>query len=145
MEGKNLGGRPTEYGERILELARQYRDAFFLPEDQRKDILGDEEVIPTKEGLALFIGISRETIYEWSSQDTKQEFSDIVNEIFSNQAKTLINKGLSGKFTPAITKVMLSKHGYREGIENMGKDGKDLIPENTLSKEETEQLKALLK
>lgn len=125
-------GRPTSYSQAILDLARMYLDN--LPED---------EVVHSIEGLADYIKIARSTIYEWISQEDKKDFSDIVELILSKQGKTLVNKGLDNKFSSAITKVMLSKHGYREGIENMGKDGKDLIPE-TISKEKAEELLALL-
>ena len=125
-------GRPTEYSQAILDLANMYLDN--LPEDEK---------LHSIEGLADYINIARSTIYEWISQEEKKDFSDIVEKILNKQGKTLINKGIVGEFTPAITKVMLSKHGYREGIEQMGKDGKDLIPE-TISKEEQIELLALL-
>lgn len=125
-------GRPTEYSQAILDLANMYLDN--LPEDEK---------LHSIEGLADYINIARSTIYEWISQEEKKDFSDIVEKILNKQGKTLINKGIIGEFTPAITKVMLSKHGYREGIEQMGKDGKDLIPE-TISKEEQIELLALL-
>lgn len=125
-------GRPTEYSQAILDLANMYLDN--LPEDEK---------LHSIEGLADYIDIARSTIYEWISQEEKKDFSDIVEKILNKQGKTLINKGIVGEFTPAITKVMLSKHGYREGIEQMGKDGKDLIPE-TISKEEQKELLALL-
>ena len=126
-------GRPTSYSQEILDLTREYLNN--LPED---------EVVHSIEGLADYIKIARSTIYEWISQEDKKDFSDIVELILSKQGKTLVNKGLDNKFSSAITKVMLSKHGYREGIENMGKDGKDLIPE-TFSDKEKEALLSLLK
>lgn len=109
--------RPTNYTPEIIAKANEY-----------KNILRptDDEVIPSIEGLALYIDIARSTIYDWISQEDKQEFSDIVSKILEDQAKTLINKGLTGKFNQSITKVMMSKHGYREGIEQMGKDGEKL-------------------
>ena len=114
-------GRPTEYSQAILDLARMYLDN--LPED---------EVVHSIEGLADYICINRDTIYNWASQEDKKAFSDIVEEVRHKQANTRINKGLTGAFTSPIAKVMLSKHGYREGIENMGKDGKDLIPDKII-------------
>lgn len=133
MAEKNKGGRPTSYSQEILDLARMYLAN--LPED---------EVVHSIEGLADYICINRDTIYDWASQEDKKEFSDIVEEVRHKQAKTLINKGLDNKFSSAITKVMLSKHGYREGIEQTGKDGKDLIPE-TITPEEKQALLNLLK
>lgn len=131
-------GRPSEYCDEILDKAREYLDN--LPED---------EVVHSKEGLALYIGISRDTIYEWCKSRKEDgtlkypEFSYIVEQVFSKQGKTLVNKGLENKFNSSITKVMLTKHEYREGIEQTGKDGKDLIPE-TLTQEEKEKLLLIL-
>ncbi len=121
------GGRPTDYSQSMIDLAIQYRDSFKLSKEERTELLGEEEVLPSKEGLSNFLGINRDTIYSWCSQEDKKEFSDIVEQIFNNQVKTLINKGLTGEFTSPIAKVMLSKHGYREGIEQMGKDGTELF------------------
>lgn len=99
--------RPSDYTPEILNKARAYRD----------NLLPIDEVVHTIEGLAEAMGITRTTIYDWISQDSKEEFSDIATEILSRQAKTLVNKGLDGKFNSSIAKVMLSKHGYREAID----------------------------
>lgn len=100
----HAGGRPTEYSQEILDKAKDYRDN--LPED---------EVVHSIEGLALHINLNRSTIYDWRSQEGKVEFSNIVEAILEKQGKTLVNKGLSGVFNSSISKVMLTKHGYREG------------------------------
>lgn len=109
-------GRPTSYTKEVLEKARQYRDNP-LPQD---------EVIHSIEGLADYINIARSTIYEWCSQDDKKEFSDIVENILEKQGKSLINNGLIGKFSAPITKVILTKHNYREGQEISGVNGEAL-------------------
>lgn len=80
--------------------------------------------IPTIEGLAYYLGTSRDILYDWESKDV--EFSYIMEDLRSKQADSLINKGLSGDYNPTIAKVLLTKHGYRDGTEIMGKDGKDL-------------------
>ena len=131
-------GRPSSYSEEILNKAKEYLEC--LPED---------EVVHSKEGLSLYIGVSRETIYTWCKEKNEDgtlkypEFLDIVEQVFAKQGKTLVNKGLENKFNSSITKVMLTKHEYREGIEQTGKDGKDLIPD-TLTKEEKEKLLSIL-
>lgn len=105
-------GRPTDYGPDIIAKAIEYRDN--LPKD---------EVMHSVEGLAIYIGIARSTVYEWVKDDAKKEFSDIFEDVLSRQGRTLINNGVSGKFNSTITKVMLTKHGYREGIEQSGEGG----------------------
>lgn len=117
IEKKHPGGRPTKYGDHILEKALEYHYSFRLPLEERTELLGDEEVVPTKEGLSLYLGIAYDTLFEWCSQDDKKEFSDIVGMIFTNQAKTLANKSLKGEFNSNISKLLLSKHGYHDKVD----------------------------
>lgn len=107
-------GRPTDYNDTLVEKAREYLTN--LPNDEK---------IHSIEGLADYINISRSNIYLWASQEDKIAFSDIVENIREKQGKRLINGGLGGDFNPSITKVMLTKHGYREGTD-VTTDGKAL-------------------
>lgn len=134
---KNKGGRPSKYGPDILKKVRVYIDSCV---DEEKQIVKQENEekgyvmyenrtvvkLPTIEGLAYFLEVSRETIYDWEKNN--QEFSDIIERLRTKQAMVLINNGISGLYNPTITKVLLTKHNYREGIESTGKDGKPLIP-----------------
>jgi hypothetical protein len=112
--------RPTIYTEDLLVKIREYRDL---------EMPHGDEVIHSIEGLAIYAGIARSTIYKWKDELGKGDFSDIVEEILEKQGSSLFNNGLNGKFSPTITKVILTKHGYREGIETTGKDGKDISVE----------------
>jgi hypothetical protein len=108
--------RPTDYSKEILDKAKVYLEV--LPED---------EVVHSIEGLSLYVGIARSTIYEWVSQKDKKEFSDIVSNILAKQGKTLINQSLNNKFNASISKMMLSKHGYVEKQEtDHTTNGKDI-------------------
>jgi len=102
------GGRPTKYDDDILVKAREYVDSFV---NVKKDA---DEVIPTIAGLSIVLKIDRTTVYDWADQDDKKEFSNIVRELMAKQELTLMNKGLSGAFNPNITKLALTKHGYRD-------------------------------
>lgn len=104
-----MAGRPTIYTPELIEAAHEY--------EKNWSTLYPDDVIPSLEGLALHIGISRDTIYDWKGQEGKEDFSDIVNKVMHNQAKTLINKGLKGTFNAPITKVILTKHGYRDAVD----------------------------
>ena len=84
--------------------------------------------LPSIEGFALYCGFNKDTLYEWEKQ--YKEFSDDMKVLRASQANILINKGITGEYNSIIAKVLLSKHGYREGIEQTGKDGEDLIPRN---------------
>jgi len=111
--------RPTIYSKEIIDKVREYKDLKMPYLD---------EVIHSIEGLAVYAGIARSTLYKWKDEKGKEEFSDIFEEVLEKQGMSLFNNGLIGKFAPTITKVILTKHGYREGIETTGKDGAALIP-----------------
>jgi hypothetical protein len=97
-------GRPTLYSPKILKKTREYLLNYTSYDD----------AIPSIAGLAVVLGISRKTIYEWARQDDKKEFCDILEEILSDQERTLINKGLKGDFNSNIVKLALGKHGYSD-------------------------------
>src|SRR3990167_951809 len=99
--------RPTIYSEDILEKTRDYSVNF--------SNYGD--VIPSVAGLAVHLKISRPTIYDWASQEDKQEFSYILDDILSDQERVLMNKGLTGEFNSNIVKLALGKHGYSDKTE----------------------------
>ena len=93
-------GAPLTYTQEILDKARGYLDAYHAQGD----------VVPQIAGLAVHIGKSRETIYEWAK--LYPEFSDVVDQVMINQQRVLINGGLSKEFSNAITALMLAKHGF---------------------------------
>ena len=150
-EGSCNCGRPTTYSQEILDKTKEYIENCDDDEIQQTvgmSVKGTELFktktivnLPTIEGLAYELKVSKNTIYEWEKIHT--EFSDVIDDLRAKQAKELVNKGLSGDYNPTIAKVLLTKHGYREGIEQTGKEGKDLIPE-TISKEQQDELLALL-
>lgn len=127
--------RPTDYKEELLEKARDYRANW--------NAIYPNDVVPSLEGLALHIGISRETIYAWEGQEGKEEFSDIVDVIRKGQAKELVNKGLKGDFNSSIAKVMLSKHGYSEKTEIDHTTKGEKIDNSDAVKELTQKLNEL--
>lgn len=140
-------GRPTIYGEEILIKTQEYIDScedevmeFHKTRGEKSD--GFERIlkvkIPTIEGLALFLSINKDTVYDWRGK--YEEFSDLIDKLLRKQANALISKGLSGEYNPTIAKVLLTKHGYREGTEHSGVEGKDLIPD----KQSTEKADAVL-
>lgn len=100
-------GRPTKSTDELIQSAWDYVDGGW-------EAVGDK--VPSVAGLACEIGVSRETCYAWAKENQNQ-FSDILNAIAKTQERELLNNGLIGKFNPPITKMMLSKHGYSDKVE----------------------------
>lgn len=99
---KHAGGRPTVATPENVAKAQEY-----VLEGYK-----EEEVIPTVEGLALWLGISKESLY------ARDEFSDVLGVLKNKQARSLLNKGLTGDYSAVIAKLLLSsKHGYVEKNE----------------------------
>lgn len=117
--------RPTSYSDEVLNKTKDYVTSC---QDVEVQIISGESAkftaykqkltvkLPTIEGLAGFLGIHKDTIYEW--EKIHSEFSDVINILRSNQARELINKGLSGDYNPIIAKLLLMKHGYTDKVEN---------------------------
>jgi hypothetical protein len=100
-------GRPTIYNEKLVEEARKYVDGGWQE-------AGDP--VPSVAGLACEIGVNRETLRLWS-KDESNDFFGILNEIMQIQERSLLKGGLQGDFNPSITKMMMTKHGYSDRVE----------------------------
>lgn len=103
-------GRPTLYCPAILELTRLYIDNYQEHGD----------AIPSIAGLALILGIRRETIHVWCGEEGKEEFSNIIEQLLAKQEQVLISQGLKGTYNATITKLILTKHGYSDKQETIG-------------------------
>lgn len=104
--------RPTKLTDELIKDAEAY---IYSIDGEPAGWTGPDIVVPTIEGLAVYLHVSRDSIYEWVKSNTT--FSDIIEDIRAEQARTLVNKGLSGAFNSTITKLMLNKHGYVEKNE----------------------------
>ncbi len=109
-----MAGRPSKYTPEIVEQARLYIQNY----------AEHGHAIPSIVGMAVVIGISKSTLYDWSDQEGN-EFSDILDECMDNQEVKLMNGGLSGDFNASIAKLALGKHGYSDKADNTltGSDG----------------------
>jgi hypothetical protein len=101
-------GRPTDYTPELVEAAWAYANGGW------RDV-GDK--VPSIAGLACEIGVHRETCRLWAKDESKVFFG-ILNRIAETQERELLNKGLDGAFNAPITKMMLTKHGYSDAVDN---------------------------
>ncbi len=136
-------GRPSLYNKEILEKTIGYIETCGETHEIKtkpviKDgLVGDEEYVkariklPTIEGLSLALNINPDTIYSWRKEEDKQEFSELIDRLLKKQADMLIEYGLSGEYNPTIAKVLLTKHGYREGIDATTNDKEINTPQFT--------------
>lgn len=105
----NSGGRPTKFTLEILEMAKTYIEKC----EDKTESFKLKVSLPTLEGLARLLNVSRDTIYAYGKAN--KEFSDILEDVRAEQAKRLIDNGLSGVYNPTIVKLILSsKHGFVE-------------------------------
>jgi hypothetical protein len=117
------GGRPTLFTDELMLKAWDY-------------VNGDYETIyahgiPSHLGLCEALGITKQTLYRWRGEDGKGEFSDMLDFCLSRQHNLLIGKGLSGDFNSTISKLVLSKHGYADRVEQSGVDGGSIKTDTT--------------
>lgn len=92
--------RPTKYNDEIIEKAEDYIKNY--------KALGDE--IPMVDGLALELGIHRDTVNDWERK--YPEFSDIVRTLMTHQGRKLMNGSLNGEFREkTATLALSSNHG----------------------------------
>lgn len=98
-------GRPTKYSEEILTKS----------EDYIANHLKYGDPVPTIEGLACELDLSRPTLYDWGNKHP--DFSYILEKLMSKQGRKLLAGGLTGEFNAPFAKMMATKHGYSDRIE----------------------------
>jgi hypothetical protein len=108
-------GAPSKYTPELLEKAWNY---------VRGGWIEAEDAVPSIEGLCCEIGISVKTAYNWE-EDEDKDFLQVLDTLRALQGRGLINNGLKGAFNPSISKMLLTKHGYSDKIEqdNTSSDG----------------------
>jgi hypothetical protein len=77
-------GRPTLYRPEIIDEINEYL----------KEAVPENMDIPTVEGIALKLGISKDTLYEWAK--IHPEFSDALGRLKMEQKQHLIKAGIFG-------------------------------------------------
>jgi hypothetical protein len=90
--------RPTKYNDKMIEKAEDYIKNYITYGDQ----------IPMIDGLALELGVHRDTINEWGR--VYPEFSDVVRTLMTHQGRKLMNGSLNGEFKERTATLALSSH-----------------------------------
>ena len=101
-------GRPTKYNDEMLQRCIKYANGGYEQE-------GD--IIPSMAGLSVALGVVTSTLYEWVKK--YPQFSNMFADLMANQQRILLNGGMSGQFNSTITKLVLSKHGYSDRVEQV--------------------------
>jgi len=96
--------RPTDYTPEIQAAADAYVDGGFIE-------LGD--VVPSRAGLAVEIGCSRQTLKNWEVND---EFLGTLDRLSFLQERISLNGGLKGDLNSTIVKLLLANHGYSDKV-----------------------------
>lgn len=99
-------GRPTKYYPAIINKIDEYFTT-----------VGREQTcLPSIEGLAEYLDISTETVYQWGK--VHKEFSDTIKKVAERQRKQLMDDGMyGGKEVNAAMAIFLLKanHGMSDG------------------------------
>jgi len=112
-KGSNPVGRPTKYSKALQERADKYIFEY----------IGLGDVIPSRAGLCCYLGVSKRVSYAWEL--IHPEFMHTLEKIEAEQERTTVNRGLDGTFNSAITKLVLSNHGYsdKQDLAHTSPDG----------------------
>ena len=110
-----MAGRPTDYSEHIQDLADDYLLTYMEGDNP--------QIVPTAAGLALHLGISKATVYNWSKKFSK--FLDTLDTLNAVQEVKLTNGSLKNELNSNISKLMLANHGYSDKtiVDNTSSDG----------------------
>ncbi|WP_241473784.1 DNA-packaging protein [Mycolicibacterium neoaurum] len=133
----NLGGRPTKYDPKYCQELLDYFDVEVVekiiddPSGRGGSNTHYEAVkVPSIEGFAGSIGVSRDTIYEWANgiypenhelegQLKHPEFSDALSRAQTIQEGMMFEYGAAGRLNSSITALYwTNKLGYRHKVES---------------------------
>lgn len=126
----NVFGRPREYDPAYhLTQTRLYLDGGIREIEMYSTIENKymRVKLPQVAGLASFMKVGRNTIYEWMK--IYPDFRDTIEQLLTQQEEMLIEYGLNNQFNSTITKLLLGKHGYSDKTD-VTTNGKDITPDN---------------
>lgn len=94
-----------------------------------------EQVVPTSEGLALYLGVARQTPINWANQEHnefREDFQYINDRLMATQAVKIVNGGLTKEFDSGFCGKLAGNHGYidKQSVEHSGPGGKAIQTES---------------
>lgn len=98
-------GRPTNYNDALLKKAYQYLEVY-------KEL---GEPIPTQAGLAVYLGVCKRSLTDWEHKHPN--FLQLIDALKAEQEKTVIAGAMLNEFNSTISKLLLTKHGYSDKVE----------------------------
>lgn len=104
MPFPNLNGRPVEYTEDVPNKVGEYVDYCF-----------ENKELPTRAGLAVYIGISKQTLFTW--EDKNKQLLDSLKKMDALQENEVWQKALKGEYNSNIAKLLLFNHGYSDKVQ----------------------------
>lgn len=127
---KGKGGRPRKI-ETVEELQEGIQNYLLYISDYNA---AGVPLIPDVEGLAMFLGVNRSTLYEWQTS-RPGEFSDTLKRTLNAIAAAKKQLALMGKIPPLVFATDFNNnHGYTQAAQkidlNVGKQMEQL-PEKT--------------
>ena len=129
----NIFGRPREYDPAYhLTQTRLYLDGGIREIEMYSTVEKKymRVKLPQVAGLASFLKIGRNTIYEWMK--VYPDFRDTIEQLLILQEEMLIEYGLNNQFNSTITKLLLGTHGYKDKTD-VTTNGKDISPESKVA------------
>lgn len=112
VEVNKTMGRPTLYTDQVLEQGYHYLDNYTQEGDP----------FPSTSGLAVFLGVGRQTLYNWARSEGKEEFMYLLDRLQTKQEQVLWSQGMRGNFNANLCKLALGKHGYRDELPGTSAD-----------------------
>ena len=140
---ESLKVRFTEYHPKVIKKIDTYLknckdEEYEFQKGVGKMELYEEKVrvkLPTKEGFAKYLKVSRKTLYNWA--DENPEFADALDKIMDEQKERLINMGLANKYNSTIAKLMLShNHGFKDRVDSTTDD----LPINNFNDDQIDRI-----
>jgi hypothetical protein len=121
------GGRPSKCTDEVINQALEYVNGGWENEEH--------QAFPSVIGLSKVLNVGRNTLYEWA-EDDRGGFTNILEQINTNQQLVAWDKGLKGEYNANLIKLLLGKHGYSDKQEVEQSTAFAVVSDTELTSEE---------